>query len=243
MKTPSVINAPKVIPSVSLIIPTDKSYPQYKINEEKLKSLLKDVEIELLNDFSENETKQVITKLYKLTASVNHKHLLRGLAIYASAERENVFYLPFQVKEKIIIDASFEVRDLLYGAKNSIDYMVLLLNSNKPVIYYGYNNILVKTTSIELPLPEESIEGDHSLGHSNFLDTSAIKETNLDKYLRETDRILTNALKQIPVPIIVSGPKKSIGHFKSITRNSKHIMDYVEGNYSAFRLKRDGHCG
>src|SRR5438552_3520798 len=106
MKEPSiinVINGPKTAPSVSLIIPTDKSYPQYKTYEEKFKGILKKIENELLDAFPEGKAGIVINKLHKLIAAIDHRHLSKALAIYASPEKERIIYLPFQVKEKFII--------------------------------------------------------------------------------------------------------------------------------------------
>lgn len=232
MKETSVINAPEIIPSVSLIVPTDKSYPQYKVDGKRLKALLKKAEKELLSNFPESRVQIVIKKLHKLIMTIDHKLLSKSLAIYASPEKEEIIYLPFSVKEKLIIDSSFEVRDLLYSAKNSFNYLLLLISSHQPRVYYGYNNTLVEAEINSLPAGIESIERDYPSKVSNFSDSAAIKEMNLDKYLREIDHALTEELKEEHLPVIVCATKRTIGHFKKLTKNSKKIIDYIEGNYN-----------
>ncbi len=232
MKEVSVLNAPKISPSVSLIIPTDKSYPQYRIDEGKLKSLLKRVEKELLEEFSESRTMSIIKKLEKLIASIDHKHLSKALAIFVSPEKEKLFYLPFPVEEKLIIDSSFEVRDLLYSTKNSVDYLLFVIVNHQAKVYHGYNNTLVEIKLKDMPPSIESVKRDYPTKVANFSDPHAIEEINLERYLREIDNSLSGILKEINTSVIICGVKKTLGHFKKLTKNSKKIIDYVAGSYS-----------
>ncbi len=231
MSTLSVINAPKIAPSVSLIISADKNYPRYKIHEEKLKSILKNVEKNLLDEFPESKAKKVIKRLHTLTKSIDHKQLSKGIAIFASPDWGRVIYLPFPVKEKVIVDSSFEIRDLLYSIKNSIHYLVLLIDKH-PKIYYGYNDKLVESKVKEFLSIIEDVKRDYPSRVANFSDPSEIKKINHEKHLREIDNALTEELKSIDVPIIVCGVKRAIGHFKKITNNGKQIINYIEGNYA-----------
>jgi len=231
MKEASVINAPKISPSVSLIIPTDKSYPQYRIDEGRMKSLLKQVEKELQNEFSADKSKIVITKLQHIVSTIDHHRLSKALAIFVSPEKEKMYYLPFPVQEKLIIDTSFEVRDMLYSAKNNIDYLLLVIVNHKAKVYHGYNNSLVEIEIKDMPLNIEKVKRDYPEKVANFSDLHALEEINLDRYLREIDDVLTGILKEINAPVIICGVKRSIGHFKKLTKNRKKIVDYVEGSY------------
>lgn len=232
MKDISVINAPQIAPSVSLIIPTDKSYPQYRIDEAKIKSLLKTVESELLEKFSEKKTKLILDKLNNLVASIDHKHLSRAIALFVSPEKEKLFYLPFPVREKFIIDTSFEIRDLLYSTKNSLNYLLVLLVNQQPKVYQGYNNSLVEIEIEKMPLSIEKLRRDYPTKVANFSDLNAMEEINLDKYLKAIDDVLSEKLKEMDISVIICGVKKTIGIFKKITNNYKRIIDYVEGSYN-----------
>lgn len=228
----TLVNTEQLTPSVSLIISTDKSYPHYKVDEARLKSIIKKVDKELIKTFPEEDAEIVINKLNNLVASVDHKHLSKGIAIFASPTNEKIIYLPFSVEEKYIIDSSFEVRDLLYSTKNSVDYLVVLIDTHNPEIYYGYNNILVRENVKDLPEGIEDVERDYPTRVTNFTDPQEFHEINLDKFLRKVDYALTDLIQDVDAPVIVCGVKRSIGHFKKITKNSEHIIDYVEGNYN-----------
>lgn len=231
MKEASVINARKIAPSVSMIIPTDKSYPQYRVDEGKLKSLLKKLEDDLLAEFPENETRVIVNKFKKLIASIEHEHLSNAIAMFVSPETEKLFYLPFPVQEKLIIDSSFEIRDLIYSTKNHIDYLLLVITNHQPKVYHGYNNSLVEIKLKDMPLNIETVKRDYPTKVTNFSDEHTIEEINLERYLKQIDDSLSEILKQIDSTVIISGVKKTIGYFKRLTRNSKKIAAYVEGSY------------
>lgn len=237
MNPSSVINVSEK-PAVSLIIPTEKAYPKYKIQEERMRYLLGTIEKQLADQYSKNEIEKITDKLEALIDSIDHKKLSRGLALYLSPERGRIIYLPFPVKEKTIVDSSFEVRDLLYSAKNSIGYMVLLVRAKKPEIYFGYNSTLIKEPNTGLPEGTESVERDYASKVGNFSDPSAIAETELDKYLREIDRVLSEKLKAADIPVIVCGSKRTVGHFKKITGNTKKIAGFIEKDFT-YHSKRE----
>jgi hypothetical protein len=228
----ALIETEQMTPCISMIISTDKSYPHYKLDEARMKSLLKKLEKELVDQFPEKEVQEITKKLHKLISEVDHKHLSKALAIYASPNVEKIVYLPFSAEERYIIDSSFEVRDLLYSATNSVDYLVLLLDNHNPEIYYGYNTVLVKSNINEMPDGIEDVKRDYPTRVFNFTDIDDFNEINLDKYLRQIDYILSDSIYDLEVPVIVCGVKRAIGHFKKITKNAEHIIDYVEGNYN-----------
>lgn len=231
MKDITLVNTKTSAPSVSLIVSTDNKYPQYILSEKKLTSLLKKVEVDLRKKFTEEQIDLVVSKLKSLILKIDHKQLSKTLAIFASAEKERIIYLPFSVEEKYIIDSSFEVRDLLYSIKKNVDYLVLLIDSHQPQIYFGYNSTLVKLETNNLPSGTEELERDYPSRVSNFSDAVTLKEINLDKYLRNIDSELTALLNEIDTSVIVLGVKKTLGHFKKITKNRKKITNYIEGNH------------
>lgn len=237
MKDVSVINAPQIAPSVSLIIPTDKRYPQYRIDEGRVKALVKRAENELLEEFSEKKTMIVINKLRTLISTIDHKKLSKALAIFVSTEKEKMIYLPFHVQEKLIIDSSFEIRDLLYSTKNSYGYLLLIIVNHQSKVYRGYNNKLIEINLNNMPLNIEEVKRDLPSKVANFSTADAVREINLDNYLKKIDDALSVKLNEIDTPVIVCGVQRTLGHFKKLTKNSKKIVAFVEGSYEKSPLK------
>lgn len=234
MKETSVINAAQVSPSVSILISSEKTYPQYKTNEKKLQYLLEGVKEELSAEFPQKKVEIITKKLEGLIASIKHQDLSKSIVLYASPEKEKLFYLPFPVKERVIIDSSFEIRDLIYAVKNSIEYWILLINGKLPKLYFGHNSLLTRTETESFPPDIENKKRDYPSKVANFSDDSAIKEIILDNYLKEVDRALTVELAKTKAPVFICGAPKLIGHFKALTKNASYIKNYIEGNYEHF---------
>lgn len=237
MKDVAFISTPKIAPSVSLIIPTDKRYPQYRVDEGRIRALVKKAESELLENFSEAKTMVVINKLQSLISTIDHKHLSKALAIFVSSEKESMIYLPFHVEEKLIIDKSFEIRDLLYSAKNSYGYLLLVIVMHHVKVYSGYNDNLVEITIKDMPVNIKEVDRSLPSKVGNFSDFDAIKEVNLDKFLLRIDNALTKELNESDVPVIMCGVQRTLGHFKKLTKNSKKIAAFVEGSYEEYSIK------
>lgn len=117
-------------------------------------------------------------------------------------------------------------------AKSKVKYILLLIDSHQPMIYMGSRNNLQKVEIKGMPNAIEDMGRDYSSKVANFSDNSNIKEIKLEKFLREIDNALTGQVKLSNLPIIVCGVKRSIGHFKKLTKNEKKIVEYVERDYN-----------
>jgi hypothetical protein len=66
---------------------------------------------------------------------------------------------------------------------------------------------------------------------ANFSDPSYRKEVMLNKFLKYSDDGLTLLLKDKALPVFVMGTDRTIGHFKKLTQNSRHIIEYIPGSF------------
>lgn len=231
MSTYQVINAKKTAPSVSILLPTHKNNPNHKIDKGELNALVRKAEEQLMNNYPENTAKEIVKKLNKIAGEVDYKHLSDSLAIFVSKDNDVVLNLPFRVSEKLVIDDSFEIRDLIYTGKHSCYYTVLVISHNHNKLYYGFNDQLNEVKVNKMPVNADAVEIDHHSKVANFTTSDKLSEVNFEKYLRAIDHSLTEETKIIDAPIIVLSVKKTNGLFSKITHNSKKIIGYVEGNF------------
>lgn len=231
MKTYDILEAKKTFPSVSIILPTHVKYPHFKNDEEKLKLILKEVEENIVNEFPPSIAKAINTKLKKVYQQIDFTHLSEGLAIYVSREQQKIINLPYPVTEKVIIDKSFEIRDLLYTSKHSPDYLVLTISSNENRLFRGINKSLKEIPFEDSPKDVKEWKIDLPTKTGNFSDAEDKKELTLEKYLRDIDKILSVKLKELDLPVIVCSVERIIGKYSHFTKNGKNILGYVEGNF------------
>ncbi|RTL56285.1 MAG: hypothetical protein EKK37_17595 [Sphingobacteriales bacterium] len=225
-----VINAISYLPSVSVIMPFEPKTNLRTALTHKLKIAGDKVEQQLFENYDHEKASVVINKLRNLLRNLNYDTDKKSIALYVSPVFEKVFYLDIPAEEKIIIDESFEIRDLVYSKKDFYKYLVLVLSAawTKIFLVDPKQFIRVKT---EAPDNVNAVWNEVPSKIANFTDPSSRKEIMLDKFLKYADEGLGEVLKTMPFPVFVMGTERTIGHFGKITRNARHILDYVHGNY------------
>ena len=113
-----IIDAGNYSPAISIIIPFDPKMVAKSEISLQLKSVANKVEKELLNNYSSGIVFLMMQKLNVVFNNLNFSTHKKSLAIYLSPVLEKVLYLDITVEEKVIVDESFAIRDLVYS-KNS----------------------------------------------------------------------------------------------------------------------------
>jgi len=222
-------------PAVSLIMPMEVKMGLKNEMVQSLKIAAGKIERALYADYPAQIVSVVMEKLRDCIGKINFNTGKKSIAIYVSPVFEKVLYLEIPVEEKIIIDESFEIRDLVYCTKELRQYLVLLLSSAGSRLFIGNTDSLIKiiADSQESIVPNEK---DNPERVANFSDASQHKEILMDKFLLHVDRTLDEILRVHPLPLFVLAAERVAGHFKAITRNSAAVMEYLHGNYEEATL-------
>ncbi len=231
--TPDIVEVLESIPyrpAISVILPFEpKMKPKTELSY-SLEMAAEKVEKELSENYPDDMSMLVMQKLRALIKGLNFNSYKKSIAIYVSPVFEKVLYLDIPVEEKIIIDESFEIRDLLYCKKQLHNYLVLLLSSKGSKMYLGNSTGFV---SIVSDTPEQFSEFENELPGrvANFSDQAGRKEIMMHKLLHHIDNTLELILNAYHLPLFVLGTTRIMGHFKKMTRHAGAVVEYIEGNY------------
>ena len=225
-----ILEAPKYLPCVSLIMPFDPKMGLKKELDYKLKIASDKIERELMLNFPSEKVIPVFKKLQHALLELNYYTHKKSIAIFISPLVEKIYYLDIVVEEKIIIDESFEIRDLIYSKKQIHKYLLAVLSNKEVKIFIGNATHFIKVTS-NVPDHIDAYKKDSHEKVANFTDENKRKEILLDKFMRHTDNGLSLLLQAYKLPLFIMGTAKTVGHFKSITHNTKSIIDSVSGNF------------
>lgn len=225
-----LIEAVKYRPAVSLIMPFEPKMDAKSELVHSLKIAAGKIERELSGNYPKEIANIVMIKLNRCIKNLNFSTHKKSIAIYVSPIVEKIMYLEIPVKEKIVVNESFEIRDLVYCKKDLQKYLLLLLSSQAYKIFLGDTNSLINIVSSGT---DSAFTDSHDLPErvANFSDTTERKEIILNKFLYLVDNTLNIILKAYPLPLFVLGAKKIAGHFKAITKNTSAVIEYVHGNY------------
>lgn len=225
-----VLESTHYMPCVSLIMPFEPKMSLKRELNHKLKIAKNTIEDHLKMNFPEDKIDPVLQKFDEAISQLNYYTHKKSIALFVSPVFQKVYYLDMPLEEKLIIDDSFEIRDLIYSKKEIHQYLLVVLSSKWTKIYVANNNQLVRITS-NVPDNIEAYKNDIPEKIANFSDENKRKEILLNKFLQHTDNGLNILLQSYKLPLFVMGTAKTVGHFKSITHNAKHIIDYIHGNF------------
>jgi len=224
-----VLNTAHYRPAISIILPFE---PKMSLRAELtyvLELAASKVQRQLELQYSSMVVDPVMLRLRKLIKGLNFNTHKKSIALYVSPIFEKVLYLDIPVEERVIVDESFEIRDLVYSKKQIHKYLVLVLGGNESRMFVGNTRSFVRILS-DTPQPAAAFENAPERV-SNFSDPSARKEVLMEKFLRQIDNSLDLVLHAYPLPLFVMGSERMMGHFKKMTRHGHLVIDYIKGNY------------
>ncbi|MDR3694927.1 hypothetical protein [Mucilaginibacter sp.] len=235
--TPEIKDVLKAVhyrPAVSIIMPFKTKINLHTELRHSLKIAADKVERELIFNYPAEICKLLMQKLLEVIENIDFNTGKKGIVIYVSLVFEKVLYLDIPVEEKVIVDDSFEIRDLVYNTKQLHKYLLLVLSGKETKIYLGNAELL----RVELNMPESvyAYVNDAPERVANFSDMSDRKETIMDKFLLNIDNGLNKILNTYKLPLVVLGTERIAGHFKKLTRHAAAVIEYIHGNYEEATL-------
>jgi hypothetical protein len=225
-----VIGAVHYRPAVSIIMPFE---PKMSLKAELTHALdlaADRVERELKDNYTPELREMVMGKLRSLIRGLNFNTHKKSIAIYVSPVFEKVLYLDIPVEERVIVDESFEIRDLVYSKKQLHKYLVLVLSQKESRMFLGNTTSFVRIIS-DTPEHVYAYVNEIPERVANFSDPDDRRQVMMEKFLRHIDNSLDLVLHAYPLPLFVMGTDRTMGHFKKLTRHAHSVIDYVPGNF------------
>ncbi|OCX54015.1 hypothetical protein BEL04_07000 [Mucilaginibacter sp. PPCGB 2223] len=225
-----VINAVHYRPALSIILPLEPHIGLETEIAHTLKITADKAERELHRYYPDEQCRVVTQKLQRLIAGVDIPVKKKGMALFVSPLFEKVLYLDYPVMEKLVVDESFKVRDLLYDAKQDVRFILLVLSALESKVFLGDHTTLTPLPS-NIPGSIYAYMTDMPERISNFSDIGEHKQIVIDKFLHHIDEELGNLINERHLPVLVLGAERILGQFKKLSRNTRSVMAYVDGNY------------
>lgn len=225
-----VLNAVHYRPALSLILPMDTRIRFQTEMAHKLKIAADNAVRELRRDYPEEQCALLAGKLQNLLDSLILPVDKKGIAIYVSPVFEKVLYTTHSVTEKLVIDESFEIRDLLYDAKQCHKVLLLVLSGQETRVFLGDRGILQPLPSnIPRSIYDYVQDGPERVG--NFSGITEHKQNAVDNFLHHIDEELGNLILEHSLPVLLLGVERILGHFGKISKHTAAIVGQLVGNY------------
>lgn len=220
-------------PSISIIVSVDIKVNPFKEITGHLKVMVHKTSAELLKTYPKSIANPVIKKLKNVISEIDYSKVTKSIAIFVSPLLEKFYYLDMPLEDRIVIDDSFEIRDLVYAKKEIHKYILMVISSKEGTFYLGNSTSMLKIERLKA-VDIDGLYHDMPEKVANFTDESKIKENQIDKFLHHVDLQLKQILLQYNIPVFFMGTPKIIGHFKQISHQKKYIAEYIHGNYEEY---------
>jgi hypothetical protein len=215
------------IPALSILLPTHRTSPDNKQDPILVKNLVNEATERLSEEFSNRELAPLLKNLETLVDEIDYPRTLDGLALYVSHDFAKLYYLPFPVPARVIIDQTFATRDLVYEMHRSLRYWVLLLSQASTRLLAGTAETLEEVQDKNFPMQMTGPGGTSPLPYA--ADSSYLDDRHR-RFFQQIDSALTYYDDQEFLPLVVGGVDRQISFFQEVSQYTQSITGIISGN-------------
>lgn len=225
------LQAIKEYPSVSILSPTHRTFPENQQDNIRVRNLIKEAKNRLTKEFGKRESEILVKKLDDIADEVDYNNALDGLAIFVNKHTSKIFYLPFKVLERVIIDETFATRDLVFAINRSPRYWVLALSEKPTRLFEGFHDTLNEIKNDDFPVEYEGPAETESLPGGKDIKNPTYGADQSKSFFRNVDNKFNKYFKEEKLPIGLLGVDKNLSFFNEVASNIEHVITSVSGNY------------
>ena len=218
-------------PCLTITLPTHRTSPENRQDPVRLKNLVKEATDRLLKEFDKREVEALLKRLENLTSTIDFRNTLDGLALFVNQDFGRVSYLPFALKERVVIGETFFTRDLVHALNHSMRYWALVLSEKPTRLYEGFDHILIEIEQGGFPMIHEGPGGEAPLPGGFGIKKSAYRDEKHLQFFRKVDEALKPFLANDPLPLIVVGVDRFHAFFNEVSAHANAVIGTVAGSH------------
>lgn len=226
-----LLKGAKSSPCVSILLPLSNKKPDSLENFAYLKRLIKQA-IEELETKQFDQGQIVIDKLEQLANEEDKILIAKGFGLFVSPELAEMAEFPSAVAEKVIVDDSFEVRDIVYSLNQQLSYWFVLVAYDEIKLFKGEGQSLTPVEDENFPYkfvddyqheptPNRTGEG---------VEDSTLKKKRREHFYEQAEHRLEKYLAQKKEPVVLAGLEENISIFFKKVKTEQVILQ-LSGNY------------
>jgi hypothetical protein len=216
------------VPALSILLPTHRTSPDNKQDPILVKNLVNEAKTRLGEEYGKRELEPLLNNLDELVETIDYSYGLCGLALYVSHDFAKLYYLPFSVPARVVIDKTFATRDLVYGLHRALRYWVLLLSRGSSRLLAGTGDILEEIEDENFARAMTGPGGTEALPSET---DSSYRDDRQRRFIQEVDRVFSTYNGEDNLPLIVGGVDRLVSFFQEVSEHSAAIAGTLLGNF------------
>jgi hypothetical protein len=163
-------------------------------------------------------------------AAVDLAHPGDGVAVLVTAEDSHVLPLPFAVRDRVVVDATFATRELIEAARRSLHARVLVLAAEDARCFEAVGSSLRELHGhgfplhLSPPVQEDTPKRDLPIGEREQAEAHRT-------VVRRVDEALAALQHADHLPLVVVATVRELAYFEEVTRFRADVVGRVHGNH------------
>ena len=229
-----VLAANQGYPCLTITLPTHRTSPDNRQDAIRLKNLVSQAADRLTSEMGKREASTVLEALEQLAETIDHQQNLDGLALFVSATMQHYYRVPFTLPERVIVDDTFFIRDLVFALNRSPRYWVLALTEQPTRLFEAVHDTLEEVTSDSgFPMSHDGPGGTGGLPRRFGVNHSQFRDDHARAFFRSVDEALSSYMTADPLPIAVVGVDRWQSFFREVTNHNDSILATVNGSHDS----------
>ncbi len=215
------------IPALSILLPTHRMAPENRQDPIRVKNLVDEATTRLSAEFSDRDLKPLLDQLETLVSKIDYNYTLDGLALYVSEDFAQLYYLPFAIPARVVIDQTFATRDLVYGLHRAMSYWVLLLSQASTRLLAGTGETLEEVQDQNFPM---QMTGPAATGPIPFDADSSYIDDRHRRFFQQVDSAFADYTDE-GTALVLGGVVRQISFFQEVSQHSSSVVGTLGGNF------------
>lgn len=218
-------------PALSILLPTHRTHPDNQQDPIRVRNLVSEAANRLLAQHARREIEPLLARLEALVAEIDYRYTLDGLALFVSHDFSRKFYLPFTLKERVVIGEAFATRDLVFAMNRTLRYWALVLSEQSTRLYEGVRDALAEVTEGGFPMNYEGPGATEPMPDRFGTSLSAYMDERHRQFFRSVDAAFSQIAGDDSLPLVLVGIERYQAFFKEVAASEKSVVGAVTGNH------------
>ncbi|PBC76570.1 hypothetical protein BX265_1288 [Streptomyces sp. TLI_235] len=206
------LRSPRPYPAISLTMPTHRREPDNAQDAVRLRNLLAEAErrIDADPEASRQDRIELHRQLERAVAEVDLRHSLDGLVVYATTDQHQVWSLPREVPERVVLSDTFLTRNLVAAKAQERPYWVLAVAADRATLWSGAGLALHEHEADGFPMEPEGVDWDVQREERTGGQPSTFSDEETRRFLRAVDTALGGVLGADRRPLFLVGLPQAV---------------------------------
>jgi hypothetical protein len=212
-------------PAVTVLLSMRRMRPGNAEDPRRLRALVEDASHRVKRDWHGPDVEALLDRLARIENQVDWTHPVDALAIVVTAAALRVYALPFSVEDRVVVERTFAIRELVRAIDRSRRYRVLVLSGARARMLEGgatrFREVVKGRFPMHLEAPTEQdtphrdlpIHDPHEGAH-RFV-------------FRAVDRALDEHIAGDSLPLVVVAVERDLAYFDDVTAHGRLIVGRI----------------